>query len=220
MADSNVVARGRDYARLLHDGVATLRLCGPTDLETAAKENTMRISTLFVLVSMTTAIACGGDDGGDDTASTDPTTSAGPTTEPTTSMTAATMTTDATESGSTETVDPDSGSSSDPTEDPTTGDPDTGTETTTGEPAGECAGYCTAFLATCQDAEGAGLDGADPYVDEADCLAQCEGFVVDDGTAMGGNDLECRLYHVGVAAVMADMGHCGHADVDGTGVCA
>jgi hypothetical protein len=184
----------------------------------------MRISALFVLVSMTTAIACGGDDGGeDDTASTDPTTTDGPTTEPTTSMTAttsATMTTDATETGSTETLDPDTGTTDpteDPTEDPTTGDPDTGT---TGDPAGGCAAYCTAFLATCQDAEGAGLDGADPYVDEADCLTQCETITPDDGTPMGGNDLECRLYHVGVAAVMMGAGHCGHADIDGTGVCA
>lgn len=167
---------------------------------------------------MTTAMACGDDTGDDDTASTDPTSTGGPTTEPTTS---ATMTTSATESGSTETVDPDSGST-DPTEDPTTDtgttDPDTGS-TDTGTADG-CVAYCDAFLATCQDKEGAGLDGADPYTDVDDCLAQCAGFVVDDGTPMGGNDLECRTYHVGVAAVMADMGHCGHADVDGTGVCA
>jgi hypothetical protein len=184
----------------------------------------MRISKILILASLTTALGCPAGDDSDDGAGTD----TDPTTDPSTTMTTDPSTTMTTDPSTTMTTDPsttmtteDPSTSTDPTVDPSTDssgtDPDTGS---TGGDSVECVAYCTAFLATCQDAGGAGLDGADPYVDEADCLDQCSGF--DPGTPadMGGNTLGCRTYHVGAAAAMPDQGHCGHADADGSGVCA
>lgn len=192
----------------------------------------MRISTLLILASMTTALACGDDEGTDTTVGSASETDAGTDTMTTsTTMTATsnttanTMTDSATTDMTTvDTVDPTTGDTVDTVNpetgdtDPTTGDtvdPDTGTET--GNQA-NCELYCGAFLTFCQDADG-GLDGADPYVDMDDCMATCLEFETGVEGEMAGNTLACRGYHLMVATQMADMGHCSHADADGTGVC-
>lgn len=77
-----------------------------------------------------------------------------------------------------------------------------------------CNDYCTMVTGTCT---GANLQ----YADMADCLAFCAQAGWPDGEegATDGNSLQCRLYHVGVAATMMPEMHCPHAGPSGGGVC-
>jgi hypothetical protein len=182
----------------------------------------MRFSTILILASMTSALACGADDSDDTGAGTDtdPTTTMSTTDPSTTTMSTTDPSTTVDPSSSTDpstTVDP--SSSTDPsTTEPgteTSGDPDTGS---TGEENENCVLYCTVFIASCQDANG-GLDGADPYTDMDACMTTCEGFELGTEGDTTGNTLACRGYHLEVALMMPGAGHCGHADADGTGMC-
>ncbi len=74
----------------------------------------------------------------------------------------------------------------------------------------DCAGYCEIMAANC----------ADTYADEAACLAACAEFPTDGAVGdAGGNTLQCRIYHAGVAGMMDPVVHCPHAGPDGAEVC-
>lgn len=75
-----------------------------------------------------------------------------------------------------------------------------------------CSDYCTTIMSTCSG------DNAQ-YASETECLSSCSGFATTgaDGDAAG-NTLQCREYHLGVAATDAAT-HCSHAGADGGGVC-
>jgi len=77
----------------------------------------------------------------------------------------------------------------------------------------DCEGYCALITSVCDD-------GNAQYVDEADCLAQCDELNWPDGTpgSTDGNTVACRIYHSG-AARMAPEVHCSHAGPTGDGVC-
>lgn len=77
----------------------------------------------------------------------------------------------------------------------------------------DCEGYCALITTVCDDANA-------QYVDEADCLAQCDALNWDDGTpgSTDGNTIACRIYHTG-AARTAPEDHCPHAGPSGAGVC-
>lgn len=79
-------------------------------------------------------------------------------------------------------------------------------------PTAACSSYCTDMMATCTG------DNAQ-YESESACLSSCSGFATTgtDGDAAG-NTLQCRVYHLGVAASDAAT-HCPHAGADGGGVC-
>ena len=93
-----------------------------------------------------------------------------------------------------------------------TGGGATGGEADASTPAADCDGYCAAVQAACTGANA-------QYADDAACQTACAGFATTgmDGDTSG-DTLQCRLYHVGVAADDPDT-HCGHAGPDGGGVC-
>ena len=78
----------------------------------------------------------------------------------------------------------------------------------------DCAGYCAQIMVNCTG------DNAQ-YLDNADCLAQCEDLNWPAGTpgATDGNTVACRIYHGGAPAVMDAAEHCPHAGPSGDGVC-
>lgn len=80
-----------------------------------------------------------------------------------------------------------------------------------------CDFYCQSILSICVPGT-----ANEQYADDAACQAACGGFATT-GT-MGdadGNTLQCRLYHLGVAAGSATdaTAHCPHAGQASTGVC-
>lgn len=174
----------------------------------------MRITSLLLLTSLTSIVACGGDDAEDtsNTLGSDPSSETSATmsaTSPSESSSDDTLTTTTpgSESGS------ESGGSESGSSESGPGPVDTsGSES--GNPVDECANYCTLFQTNCDG----GIGGSDPYTDEAACLTACEGFTTDG--------LECRTGHLDGTAVNAKnldaayyMTHCPHGDVDGSGVC-
>jgi len=193
----------------------------------------MKIRQLLCVACLTSVFACGGDDSEDETGAdstdTDPTaTMTDPTatmTDPTATMTdpTATMTdptatvTDTDPTATVTDTDPTATvTDTDPTADSSSGTDDSGSSSDTGgDPA--CEEYCTGFFEVCNDCKG--VDGLDPYADMGACLTACAGFPPDDGMAMGGTDLECRAYHLSMAACEQGNPHCAHADADGSGVC-
>jgi hypothetical protein len=82
-------------------------------------------------------------------------------------------------------------------------------------PPGLCEDYCTAMEATC------GTAALRQYADMADCMDYCMNAGWPEGTEgeMAGNTLQCRIYHVGVAATMMPEMHCPHAGPSGADVC-
>ncbi len=79
----------------------------------------------------------------------------------------------------------------------------------------DCAGYCTQITTNCTGANS-------QYVDNADCLAQCNALNWPAGTpgATDGNTIACRIYHGGTPALGAGAAeHCPHAGSSGGGVC-
>jgi len=165
----------------------------------------MRIREILVASLLTMTLGCPGDDSGDTDANTTPGTSTG-TPEPTTTGTEPTTTgTEPTTTGTPEpttTGTPEtSSSSSDDGADSTTA----GAETTTGGSASEeCIQFCSDYLGVC------GSGSFNDYGDEAGCLDACSGY----DAAM----LKCKLYHASVADG-PESEHCGHANIDGGGVC-
>ena len=90
--------------------------------------------------------------------------------------------------------------------------------TTAGGPSAMCNKYCDDAIATCT-----GND--ELYMDKAQCLTACEGLT-DNGTdcsaapascVTSGDSVQCRLYHLSVAATMDTSTHCGHAAVASEG---
>jgi hypothetical protein len=77
-----------------------------------------------------------------------------------------------------------------------------------------CSSYCDTMVSACKG-------GNAQYADKADCVSYCEGAKWDPGVAgaQDGNSLACRVYHVGVAAMMAPEVHCPHAGPSGGDVC-
>ncbi len=78
--------------------------------------------------------------------------------------------------------------------------------------AAECMPYCQMALANC-----AGMLQLYPDLDS--CMKTCAGF--PSGAADGitaGDSVQCRTYHIGVAA-QDPMLHCNHATDSGGGVC-
>ena len=75
-----------------------------------------------------------------------------------------------------------------------------------------CDTYCALADANCTD------DNAIDWGDD-DCATACAGYSADgtDGDA-GGDTVQCRIYHLGVAADDPAT-HCPHGSVDGGGVC-
>ncbi len=82
---------------------------------------------------------------------------------------------------------------------------------TTASPA-ECMPYCQMALSSCTGA-------LQLYPDLGSCLKTCAGFPsgAPDGST-GGDSVQCRTYHIGVAA-QDPMLHCPHATDSGGGVC-
>ena len=79
-----------------------------------------------------------------------------------------------------------------------------------------CENYC--HLA------GQNCSGGDAlYMDDAGCASACDGFKdTGDAGATGGDTVQCRIYHLGVAGNVDAGGpgtHCAHGGVDGGGVC-
>jgi hypothetical protein len=107
----------------------------------------------------------------------------------------------------------------------TTGEPTTGAPDTTGEPttgavsstgddtgvASDCAGYCDLIEQNC---------GGEftQYGSKDTCLTTCAAFAPGAAGDMAGNNLACRIYHAGAAA-MADDVHCTHAGPGGDTAC-
>ena len=77
-----------------------------------------------------------------------------------------------------------------------------------------CETYCTAALSLCT-----GDDAL--YGDMAECMTTCG--TLDDTADIGvvsGDSVQCRIYHLGVAATTGDTAmHCAHAGESGAGVC-
>src|SRR5262249_39907454 len=82
--------------------------------------------------------------------------------------------------------------------------------------ASQCADFCAADLAGCTGGNAA-------YTDMAACMTACTGLSdatanIASPTAMGGNTLSCRAYHLS-AAVGDAATHCMHTNATGGGVC-
>jgi hypothetical protein len=86
------------------------------------------------------------------------------------------------------------------------------TDGSTGTPL--CNTYCTQMTTVCVGANA-------QYNDMADCMAYCSAarWPAGDPGAMAGDNLNCRVYHVGAAAMSAPAFHCPHAGPNGGGVC-
>ena len=81
---------------------------------------------------------------------------------------------------------------------------------------GVCGDYCDVY---CNRLE-ANCGENDAYADRATCLSACGNMPTDgDANSVGGNSVQCRIYH-GTAPAVADAGlHCPHASATGSGVC-
>lgn len=77
-----------------------------------------------------------------------------------------------------------------------------------------CDTYCGLMTETCTG------DNVQ-YIDTNDCVSFCESANWPDGDEgdTTGNTLQCRIYHVGVAAGSEPAEHCPHAGSTGDGVC-
>jgi hypothetical protein len=177
----------------------------------------MRIASLFILASMTTLFACGGDDSDDTagetgtatdtaTATATATDSATATATETDTATATATATD-TDTATATATDTDPSTSTDPTDASSSGDPTTGVDSTGTDTGGAdvCAQYCATYIANCTDPK-----VSDLYADEQACLDACAGWDVGEMGAMDGDSAECRLYHA-TAAADAPGVHCVHA---------
>eukprot|EP00040_Diaphanoeca_grandis_P019366 m.102203 g.102203 ORF g.102203 m.102203 type:complete len:2059 (-) comp27392_c1_seq4:256-6432(-) len=81
-------------------------------------------------------------------------------------------------------------------------------------PADQVSEFCDDFVGTC---------GEGSYGDSTACQSSVVQMLFGEPGATSGNTLECRRYHLGVAAGSASSEarafHCGHAGQDGAGVC-
>jgi hypothetical protein len=79
---------------------------------------------------------------------------------------------------------------------------------------GLCDEYCNLTADVC-------TGESTQYVDKADCMDACS-YMETTGAAInvstGGNSVECRLYHTGVADTLDDPSHCFHGGRWGTAV--
>jgi hypothetical protein len=164
----------------------------------------MRIRNIFVASLLTMTFGCPGDDSGDTDAVTTVATTTG--NDQTTTDNGTTTTGDT--PGSTSTGDtPAESSSGEPAESSSGAPGDSssgGGETTTGGVNEACATFCTNYFTTCGEGD------ANDYVDEAGCVAACDGY--DEKM------FDCKEFHLSMADG-PDSVHCGHANIDGGGVC-
>ncbi|MFT5432542.1 MAG: hypothetical protein ACI9OJ_003241 [Myxococcota bacterium] len=79
-----------------------------------------------------------------------------------------------------------------------------------------CANYCHLGLGNC-------TGGNEIFANDDDCQAACLNYDNDgDAGATDGDDVQCRIYHLGVAGsdgATSAATHCPHGDEDGGGVC-
>jgi hypothetical protein len=82
-----------------------------------------------------------------------------------------------------------------------------------GDASATCENYCDQSLATC-------TAGNAQYSNQTECLDECAKFSTQgaDGDEKG-DTLQCRMYHLGVAAMVEPMLHCPHSGPTGAGVC-
>jgi hypothetical protein len=81
-----------------------------------------------------------------------------------------------------------------------------------GTASAACTDYCKIISTNCI---GANLQ----YSDEASCMGACGALPEGAAGDMGGNTVNCRIYHGGTPAMMMPGEHCAHAGPGGAGVC-
>jgi len=77
---------------------------------------------------------------------------------------------------------------------------------------GLCDAYCDQALANCTGAN-------ELYADRPVCMTTCNGAPTGAFNDKGGNTIQCRIYHASFPAASDPGAHCGHAGMDGDGVC-
>ncbi|MGM0557750.1 MAG: hypothetical protein ACQEVA_15305 [Myxococcota bacterium] len=72
-----------------------------------------------------------------------------------------------------------------------------------------CETYCDQFLDKCEPTDDSTYEN--PYDNREDCLNQCDAIPADGEMGdTSGNTIQCRFYHIGIAAP-GDSTHCPHA---------
>ena len=161
----------------------------------------MRIRNVFVASLLTVTLGCPGDDTGETDTNATATTTETPGT--TTNEPGTTTETPGTTTETPGTTTEPGTSSGEPPADSGSSGSDSGSSSG-GMVNAACEQFCTDYFAACGDSE------ANDYGDAAGCETSCAGY--DQET------LDCKVYHASMADG-PDSVHCGHANLDGGGVC-
>lgn len=162
----------------------------------------MRITTSFLVFSLSLA-GCAGDDSGTATDTSTSTSTSTSTTEATTEGTTDDSTSSTT--STTSTTDPTTSTTASETTSSTTDD------STTGVTEQSCDSFCTIYLDACADFK--------EFDNQASCVAQCEQWPLGAPADTANDSLGCRIYHATVAKTDDPVVHCPHAGKNGGGVC-